>query len=106
MKSESLKLQEKRSELKKLIKEDDKSAEDKNEILKQQIYVIEMELGEENARANHNKIKSLEALNGESDCMNVNGTWKLKKKIFRKIAPQGKPYHRRPQIWVRRQYQS
>ena len=79
MKSDLLKLQEKRSELKKKVKEHEQSAEEENEILKQQKNNIEIELGDENPRANNDQIKSLEALNGESDCMNIHGMWRLGK---------------------------
>ena len=88
MKSDSLKLQEERSELLKAIKEDDDSADVENERIRNKIYEIEMKLGEENAKENMNKIQSMEELGGESDCMNTNGMWKLKQKLFPKISPQ------------------
>ena len=56
--------------------------------MRTRIKHIEEELGEENAKNNFEKIKSLEALGGESDCMNTNGMWNMKKKIFPKIKPQ------------------
>ena len=88
MKSESLKLQEERSKLKKTLKEHDETVQDENERIKQKILDIEMKLGDENAKENMRKVETLDALSGESECMNTNGMWQLKKKLFPKIAPQ------------------
>ena len=90
MKSNALHLQEERTKLLKLLKKKNENSEyDKEQVqMRTRIKHIEEELGEENAKNNFEKIKSLEALGGESDCMNTNGMWNMKKKIFPKKNPQ------------------
>ena len=75
MKSKALHLQEERSKLIKLVKKDNKYIDTDKEqvIMKARIKDIEQEIGEENAKHNLDKIKSLEVLGGESDCINTNG---------------------------------
>ena len=73
LQSKSIKLQEERSNLKKLVMKEERENSDKSESMKNRIEQIEYELGEENAKENMEKIKSLETLGGESDCINTNG---------------------------------
>ena len=98
MKSKALHLQEERSKLIKLVKKDNKYIDTDKEqvIMKARIEDIEQEIGEENAKHNFDKIKSLEVLGGESDCINTNGMWSIKKKIFPKIKPQVSTGKRNP----------